>query len=229
MGRFFFPKFDGSSKCSTKSWVEKIYIYFQLKKVPKIEAIKIASLQFEGEEHNWWFHGLSTLGHANVTTYSEFTRRLVERFHRRDPQATFMSLAMLKQSGNTESYISEFLILSIMVPNLSAARRVYMFIDGLDEPLHGLFKSTKPTTLHDAIDRARDLQDAFPKENENFQHKPSFPSKGKEEKTTPSKESSYKKPLDDHFRKDIRRNLCFTCQDSWEPGHRCDVGKAHYI
>ena len=34
-----------------------------------------------------------------------------------------------------------------MVPDLSAARRVYMFIDGLDEPLHGLVKSTKPTTV----------------------------------------------------------------------------------
>ena len=72
-----------------------------------------------------------------------------------------------------------------------------MFIDGLDEPLHGLVKFTKPTTLHDAIERARDLQDALPKAKANFQNKPSFPSKGKEEKVAPSKESSYKKPLDD--------------------------------
>ena len=55
-----------------------------------------------------------------------------------------------------------------------------MFIDGLDEPLHGLVKYTKPTTLHDAIERDRDLQDALPKAKEKFQHKPSFPSKGKE-------------------------------------------------
>ena len=66
-----------------------------------------------------------------------------------------------------------------MVPYLYAARMVYMFIDGLDEPLHGLVKSTKPTTLYDAIERARDLQDALPKAKENFHHKPSFPSKGK--------------------------------------------------
>ena len=39
-----------------------------------MEAIKIALLHFEGEAHNWWFYGLSTLGHANVTAYSEFTR-----------------------------------------------------------------------------------------------------------------------------------------------------------
>ena len=117
-----------------------------------------------------------------------------------------------------------------MVPDLSAARRVYMFIDGLDETLHGLFKSTRPTIVHDAIERARDLQDALPKPKASFQHKPFFPSKGKEEKAAPSKESSYKKPLDDEVRRDLRRRkLCFTCQESWAPGHRCATGKAHYI
>ena len=80
-----------------------------------------------------------------------------------------------------------------MVPDLSAARRVYMFIDGLDEPLHGLVKSTKTTTLQDSIERARDIQYALPKEKATFQHKPSFPSKGKEEKAAPSKGIQYKK------------------------------------
>ena len=26
-----------------------------------------------------------------------------------------------------------------------------------------------------------------------------------------------------------RRNLCFTCQESWAPKNRCVAGKAHYI
>ena len=65
-----------------------------------------------------------------MTTYFEFTRRVVERFDRRDPEAPFMSLAKLKQLGNTKSYISEYLRLSVMVPDFSAARRVYMFING---------------------------------------------------------------------------------------------------
>ena len=97
-----------------------------------MKAIKIAVLHLEGEAHDWWFHGLSTLGHANVTTYSEFTRRLVERFDQRDPKAPFIGLAKLKQSGNPETYISEFLKLSFMVPDLSATRRVYMFINGIE-------------------------------------------------------------------------------------------------
>ena len=78
MGRFVFPKFDGSSTSFAKAWVEKLDIYFQLNKVPEMESIKIAALHFEGEAHDWWFHGLSTLGHANVTDYFDFTRRVVE-------------------------------------------------------------------------------------------------------------------------------------------------------
>ena len=55
-----------------------------------------------------------------------------------------MGLAKLKQSGNPETYISMFLKLSVMVPDLSTTRRFYMFIDGLDEPLHGWLSLTSP-------------------------------------------------------------------------------------
>ena len=112
-----------------------------------MEAIKIAALHLEDEAHDWSFHGLSTLGHVNVTAYSEFRRRLVENFVQRDLEAPFMGLAKLKQLGSIETYISEFLKLSIMVPDLSATRRVYMFIYLLAEPLHGLVKSTKTNTV----------------------------------------------------------------------------------
>ena len=80
MGRFFFPSFDGSPKCTTKAWVGKLDIYFQLHQVSEAEAIKVVALHLEGEAHDWWFHGLSILGHANVATYADFTRRLVEIF-----------------------------------------------------------------------------------------------------------------------------------------------------
>lgn len=51
MGRFFLPTYDGSSKCSAKSWVEKLVIYFQLNQMVEVEAIKVAVLHLEGETH----------------------------------------------------------------------------------------------------------------------------------------------------------------------------------
>ena len=85
-----------------------------------------------------------------------------------------MRLVKLKHSGNAETYISEFLRLSVMVPDLPATRRVYMFIDGLDEPLHGLVKSTKPTTLQDAMKGLETFKMPFQKKRQHFNISPLF-------------------------------------------------------
>ena len=62
----------------------------------------------------------------------------MERFDRKDPEAPFISLANLQRKRDDKAHIYEFLRLSVMVPDLSVARRVYIFIDGLEEPLHGV-------------------------------------------------------------------------------------------
>lgn len=195
-----------------------------------MEVIKIATLHLEAEAQDWWFHGLSTLGHANVIAYSNFTRMLVERSDQRDPQAPFMGLENLRQSCNLETYIFEFLKLSIMVVDLSAVRRGYMFIDGIEKPLHGLVEYTKPTTLQYAIERAIDLQDALPKAKAKCQQKPTFLSKRKYDKAPFSKESQKKLLLSDDVKIYLRRrNIFFAWQESWAPGNICAAGKAHYI
>ena len=96
VGRFFLPTFDGSSKCLAKAWVEKLDIYFQLKHMAEGEAIKVAVLHLEGEAHDWWFHGMTTLGHSGVTTYAEFTGRLIERFNQRDSEEHLVELTKPK-------------------------------------------------------------------------------------------------------------------------------------
>jgi hypothetical protein len=55
----------------------------------KAEAISFATLHLEGEAHEWWYHGLVTLGQNHITSYREFTERLMDRFDRRDPEIHF--------------------------------------------------------------------------------------------------------------------------------------------
>ena len=93
---FFLPTFDGTPKFTAKAWVEKLDTYLQLHKVSEIEAIKIAALHLEGEAQDWWFHGLTTLGNHHITSYSAFTKNLVERFDPRDPEAHFAKITKLK-------------------------------------------------------------------------------------------------------------------------------------
>ena len=151
------PTFDGSSNSSAKSWVEKLDIYFQLNQILETKALKVVTLHLGGEAYDWWFHGMVTLGHSIVTMYAKFTRRLIERFDRRDPEQHFVELTRLKQTGSPETYIADFLRVSVMVPDLSMAWRIYMYVEGLPKPLRVLVRSARPTTLQDAISRTRDL------------------------------------------------------------------------
>jgi hypothetical protein len=71
--RMELPHFDGSSQISTKYWVKKMDAYLQLNPMEEEKAIKFATLHLNGKAHDWWFHGMNTLGHENVTSYIEFT------------------------------------------------------------------------------------------------------------------------------------------------------------
>ena len=99
------------------------------------DAIKLATLHLEGEAHDWWYHGMTTLGHAHVITYAEFTGRLVHRFDKKDPEISFRELAELKQIGTAKAYISEFQRTSVMVTDISEAHLLMLYTEGLSEPL----------------------------------------------------------------------------------------------
>ena len=36
------------------------------------DALKMAILHLKGEANDWWFCGLKTLGHDQITSYEEF-------------------------------------------------------------------------------------------------------------------------------------------------------------
>jgi hypothetical protein len=244
VGKLTLPYFDGTSKCTARAWVQKLDTYFQLNPMAETDAIKLATLHLEGEAQDWWYHGMTTLGHAHIVTYAEFTGRLVHRFDRRDPEMSFRDLAQLKQTGSADAYISDFQRISVMVTDIFEARLVMLFTEGLTEPLRGWVKAYKPTSLQDAVSRARDLQESVPKPK--FTPRPNFPTKfddrtppqrdgtGQQQRDwagQPQRDWTGRNRMDDATRQDLRRRkLCFSCQEPWVPGHRCaGKAKAHYI
>ena len=74
----------------------------------KMDDIKMATLRLDGEANDWWFHGMKTLGHDIMTSYEEFTKRLMDRFERKDPEIPFRELSFLRQTITPEEYILEF-------------------------------------------------------------------------------------------------------------------------
>jgi hypothetical protein len=143
------PYFDGTTKMTTHAWVQKMDTY--------LEAIKFATMYLNGKAHDWWYHGLTTLGHNQIVTYTEFTQRLIDRFDQGDPELHFQELTKLRQTGATEVYIEEFQRLAVMVQDISPTKLMMLFTKGLMEPLKGWVKDFKPTNLQDAIWRTRDL------------------------------------------------------------------------
>ena len=95
VGRLTITNFDGSRGCPTRIWVQKLDTYFQLNPMTKAVAIKLATLHLDEEAHEWWYHGLVTLGHNTITSYSDFTQRFMERFDKRDLEIHFRELAQL--------------------------------------------------------------------------------------------------------------------------------------
>ena len=168
----------------------KLDTYFQLHQMIETNAIKLDMLHLDNVAHEWWYQGLVTLGHVEVTSYLDFTQRLIERFDRKDPKLHFRELAQLKQTGSPEAYISEFQRVAVMLSDIPEGRLVMLFVEGLMEPLRGWVKAYKPTSLQDAVNRARDMQDAIPKSW--FPPKPTFTPKTKE--TRPPQRDWVNKP-----------------------------------
>jgi hypothetical protein len=106
----------------------------------ELDAIKFATIYLEGKAHDWWYHGMNTLGHNQITSYPDFTQRLIDRFDQGDLELHFKELTQLRQTGSPESYIEEFQRVAVMVPDISPARLLMLFTEGLLEPLRGWVK-----------------------------------------------------------------------------------------
>jgi hypothetical protein len=184
VGKLTIPSFDGSTRCSAQAWVQKLDTYFKLNQMTESKAISFTTLHLEGEAHEWWHHGLVTLGHNRITSYMEFTERLMERFDQRDPELHFRDLTQLRQTGSTKSFIADFQRKVVAMTDISEHRLVMLFTEGLTEPLRGWVKAFKPHTLQDAILCTRDMGDSVQKPR-TFS-KPFVPHKDKDQKK-PSK------------------------------------------
>lgn len=86
VGKFTLPNFDGGENISARIWIQKMDTYFILDPMKEANTIRFCTLHLEGDAQEWCYHGLITLGHIHITSYQEFTRRLLERFEGKDPE-----------------------------------------------------------------------------------------------------------------------------------------------
>jgi len=73
LGKMTISSFEGSKTCTTRAWVHKLDTYLLFNLMTKVEEINFSTLHLDGEVHEWWYHGILTLGHSNITSYEDFT------------------------------------------------------------------------------------------------------------------------------------------------------------
>jgi hypothetical protein len=162
LGKITISQFDGSNMCTSQAWVHKLDNYFQLNPMTEVEAINFSTLHLDGEAHEWWYHGLLTLGHSNITSYDDFTQRLMDMFDRMEPKIQFRELEKMWQTTTPKAFVIEFQQMAIMVTDVSEHRLVMLFMEGLVEPLRGWVKDFRPNTLNEAIVKTWDIVDRVP-------------------------------------------------------------------
>ena len=114
--------------------MQKVDTYLQLNRMPEEEAIMYVAIHLNELVHEWWHHGMVTLRHNQITSYEEFTEKLIERFDTKDLELQFKELAQLKQWGSVETYISEFQRLAVLVTNILERRLVVIFMNDSQIP-----------------------------------------------------------------------------------------------
>jgi hypothetical protein len=63
----------------------------------ELDVIKFITIYLEGKALEcWWYHGMNTLGHNHITSYQEFTHRLIDRFHLGDTEVHFRELTQVR-------------------------------------------------------------------------------------------------------------------------------------
>ncbi|GJT69824.1 putative reverse transcriptase domain-containing protein [Tanacetum coccineum] len=128
----------------------------------KIKVMFVAST-FEGRALTWWNGNVHTLGlvNANRIPWTEFKSMMTTEYcpateiQRMEEELWTLTL----KGDDIEAYNNRFHELALMCPDLvpNEKKKIERYIKGFPERIKGNITSARPTTLHDAINLAREL------------------------------------------------------------------------
>ncbi|GKE29200.1 putative reverse transcriptase domain-containing protein, partial [Tanacetum coccineum] len=127
------------------------------------DKVMFAASTFEGRALTWWNGNVHTLGLVNVNRipWTEFKTMITTEYCRAtEIQRMEQELWTLTLKGdNIEAYNNRFHELALMCPELVSTekKKIEKYIRGFPERIKGNITSSKPATLHDAINMAREL------------------------------------------------------------------------
>ncbi|GKC50728.1 putative reverse transcriptase domain-containing protein, partial [Tanacetum coccineum] len=144
-----------------KRWFEKIEQVFEICKCTEDEKVKFATCTLEGRALTWWNGNVQTLGlaNANQIPWSNVKAMMTTEYcPATEIQNMEQELWTLK-GDDIEAYSNRFHELVLMCHELMSTenKKIEKYIRGFPERIKGNITSSKPATLHDAINMAREL------------------------------------------------------------------------
>ncbi|GKC99002.1 putative reverse transcriptase domain-containing protein [Tanacetum coccineum] len=146
-----------------RRWIEKVEQVFEICKCAKEDKVIFAASTFEGRALTWWNGNVHTLGlvNANRISWTEFKSMMTTEYcPLTEIQRMEQELWTLTLKGDDiKAYNNRFHELALMCPDLvpNEKKKVKRYIKGFPERIKGNITSARPTTLHDAINLAREL------------------------------------------------------------------------
>ncbi|GKA76227.1 putative reverse transcriptase domain-containing protein [Tanacetum coccineum] len=146
-----------------RRWIEKVEQVFETCKCAEEDKVMFAASTFEGRALTWWNGNVHTLGlvNANHIPWTEFkTMMTTEYCPATEIQRMEQELWTLTLKGDDiEAYNNRFHELALMCPELvpTEKKKIKRYTRGFPERIKGNITSSKPATLHDAINMAREL------------------------------------------------------------------------
>ncbi|GJZ54600.1 putative reverse transcriptase domain-containing protein [Tanacetum coccineum] len=146
-----------------RRWIEKVEQVFETGKCAEEDKVMFGASTFEGRALTWWNGNVHTLGlvNANRIPWTEFQMMMTTEYYPAiEIQKMEQELWTLTLKGDDiEAYNNRFHELALMCPELvpTERKKIEKYVRGFPERIKGNITSSKPATLHDAINIAREL------------------------------------------------------------------------
>nr|GEV00731.1 putative reverse transcriptase domain-containing protein [Tanacetum cinerariifolium] len=151
---------SGSGVTNTGGSVEQV---FKICKCVEEDKVMFAASTFEGHALTWWNGNVHTLGlvNANHIPWTEFKSTMTTEYcpttkiQRMEEELWTLTL----KGDDIEAYNNHFHELALMCPDLvpNEKKKIKRYMKGVPKRIRGNITSSRPTTLHDAINLAREL------------------------------------------------------------------------
>ncbi|MCO5548838.1 hypothetical protein L7F22_002300 [Adiantum nelumboides] len=157
---------DNASKL--EEWIISMEDYFDLAKYNFVAKGIMGRVKIKGQAKIWWNLNCKSRGVLEITqSWEELQLRLREWYSPPNYLTTKMNefLACVRRGRTIDTYYEDFIKLSRHAPLITEEQKLSRFILGLEEKLADEVEALRPTSLADALIRAKPKFSSFLKSN----------------------------------------------------------------